>query len=86
MFEHKKVPLTYGKYRNRFRKIMKALDMNHTPHETRLTFITRAKDCNMNEYALKKIVGHEVRDVTEKIYTHRTINTLKDEIKKVKFK
>ena len=86
MFEHKKVPLTYGKYRNRFRKIMKALDMNHTPHETRHTFITRAKDCNMNEYALKKIVGHEVRDVTEKIYTHRTINTLKDEIKKVKFK
>ena len=86
MFEHKKVPLTYNKYRNRFRKVMGALDMKHTPHETRHTFITRAKDCNMNESALKKNVGHEVRDVTEKIYTHRTINTLKDEIKKVKFK
>ena len=86
MFEHKKVPLTYDKYRNRFRKVMDTLDMKHTPHETRHTFITRAKDCNINEYALKKIVGHEVRDVTEKIYTHRTVDTLFNEIKKIKFK
>ena len=65
---------------------MKALDMNHTPHETRHAFITRTKDYNINEYALKKIVGHEVRDITEKIYTHRTIDTLLDEINKIKFK
>lgn len=65
---------------------MKALDMNHTPHETRHTFITRAKDCNINEYALKKIVGHEVQYITEKKYTHRTIDTLFNEINKIKFK
>ena len=30
--------MTYDKYRHRFEKIMKRLDMKHRPHETRHTF------------------------------------------------
>lgn len=78
-------PLTYDKYRGRFRKVMSAVNMNHTPHETRHTFITQAKYCKVNEYILKKIVGHEIRDVTEAVYTHRNIEDLKKEIVKVKY-
>lgn len=40
MFEYEVVQLSYDKYRGRFYKVMKALKMNHNPHETRHTFIT----------------------------------------------
>ena len=76
--------LTYDKYRGRWKKIMKKLEMDHKPHDTRHTFITKAKNVNMNEYILKLIVGHEVQDITEKVYTHRTLEDLQKEILKIK--
>ncbi len=75
--------MTYDKYRSRFKKVMERLNMNHRPHDTRHTFITLAKEYDMNEYMLKLIVGHSIQDVTEKIYTHRTIEQLKEEIEKI---
>lgn len=76
--------LTYDKYRGRWNKIMKKLDLHHRPHDTRHTFITKAKSCNVDEYILKLIVGHEVSDITEKVYTHRTIEDLQREIVKIR--
>lgn len=75
--------LTYDKYRGRFNKVMKRLKLVHRPHETRHTFITKAKECNMDEYILKLIVGHAISDITEKTYTHRTIEQLQKEIRKI---
>jgi integrase len=75
--------MTYDKYRGRFNKIMIRLKMKHRPHETRHTFITKAKSAGMDEYILKLIVGHAIRDVTEKVYTHRTMQQLKEEINKI---
>lgn len=85
MFEHKAVSLSYDKYRGRFDKVMMALQMKHTPHETRHTFITQAQQSHINEYILKLIVGHEIRDVTEKVYTHREAQELIQELAKIKF-
>lgn len=76
--------MTYDKYRNRFNKVCKKLNMTHKPHDTRHTFITYAKEANMNEYILKLIVGHSINDITEKVYTHRTIQQLVDEMNKFK--
>ena len=76
--------LTYDKYRGRFNKIMKRLNMNHKPHDTRHSFITMAKAADMNEYILKLIVGHVVEDITENTYTHRTIEEFHQEIQKIK--
>ena len=42
------------------------------------------KRVNMNEYILKLIVGHAIDDITEKTYTHRTIEDLHREIQKSK--
>lgn len=42
------------------------------------------KRVNMNEYILKLIVGHAIDDITEKTYTHRTIEDLHREIQKIK--
>jgi integrase len=47
---------------------------------TRHTFITKAKAYNVDEYILKLIVGHSIEDITEKVYTHRTIEQLRNEI------
>lgn len=77
-------PMTYDKYSGRFKKIMTKLKMNHRPHEARHTFITLGKNAGIDEYCLKLIVGHAIEDVTEKTYTHRTIEQLKDEINKIK--
>ena len=76
--------LNYDKYKGRFNKIMNRLNMKHKPHDTRHSFISMAKVADMNEYILKLIVGHAVEDITEKVYTHRTIEDLHQEIQKIK--
>lgn len=75
--------LTYDKYRGRFTKINKRLHLSHRPHDTRHTFITKAKAAGVDEYVLKIIVGHEINDVTEKVYTHRSMEEFKNEIEKI---
>ncbi len=80
--------LSYDQYLSRFNNVMKQLNFRKeiTPHYTRHTFITIAKsrDVNMNEYILKLIVGHDIGDITEHIYTHRELQDLKEEIELIK--
>ncbi|MFR6163486.1 MAG: hypothetical protein ACLUJR_11155 [Mediterraneibacter gnavus] len=49
----------------------------------RHTFITKPKRVRMEEYILKRIVGHAINDNTEKTYTHREIEELKAEMRKI---
>ncbi len=78
--------LTYDKYANRFRKVIDALKLNpdHKPHDPRMTFITRGKKANMDEYALKEMVGHNVKDITESTYTLRDLEWLRSDLEKLK--
>ena len=82
------IGLSYDQYLSRFNKVMNSLHFRTeiTPHYTRHTFITKAKsrEVNMNEYVLKIIVGHDVGDLTEHVYTHRELNDLKEEMCKIK--
>lgn len=64
--------MTYDQYRGRFKKVMRALGVSHTPHEARHTFISCAKYFKIDDNLLKAIVGHKIRDVTEAVYTHRS--------------
>ena len=77
--------ITYDKYANRFKKVMKQLKLNpeHRPHDPRKTFITMAKKAKMDEYALKEIVGHSVKDITESTYTVRDLEWLRDDLQKI---
>ena len=63
--------MTYDQYRGRFKKVMRALGVTHTPHEARHTFISCAKYYKVDDNLLKAIVGHKITDVTEAVYTHR---------------
>lgn len=82
------IGLSYDQYLSRFNKVMDILKFRKeiTPHYTRHTFITMAKSrkVNMNENIIKLIVGHEIGDLTEHIYTHRELEDLKEEIELIK--
>lgn len=40
-------------------------------------------ECDLDEYAIKYLVGHNIRDITEKVYTERDIEWLRSEIEKI---
>lgn len=78
--------LTYDKYAYRFGKILEALQLNseHRPHDSRNTFITQAKKAEVNEFVIKRLVGHAISDITEKVYTSRDLEWPRAEIEKIK--
>lgn len=78
--------LTYNRFNKCFSSIVKRLDLNpeHRPHDGRKHFVTKAKEAEVDEYAIKYIIGHSITDITEKVYTQRNTDWLKSEIKKIK--
>ena len=85
LFTYKNKSISYMVYRKHFSEIINALDLNlnHKLHDGRKTFVTLAKRYNLNEYAIKYIVGHAISDLTEKVYTERNILWLVSEMKKI---
>lgn len=77
---------SYDRYWYCFQKIIKELELNqdHRPHDGRKHFITMAKKYNVDEYAIKYLVGHSITDITEKVYTDRETEWLMQEIEKIK--
>ena len=77
----------YFAYRYRFTRTLKHLGINseHRPHDPRKHFITMAKKAKVDEYVIKKIVGHDISDITEKIYTDRDAEWLKHEMLKIQY-
>ena len=80
------IPYTYRRYHTDLKNIIQKLKLNpsHKPHDGRAHFITQAKNNGMDEYAIKRIVGHKIKDVTESVYTTRDIEWLRNEIEKIK--
>nr|DAK93928.1 MAG TPA: Integrase [Caudoviricetes sp.] len=79
--------MTYDKYRGRFKKILIRHDWKdlYSPSCPRHAFSTKAKEVRMDEFARKKIMGHEIKDVTDKHYTHLNMQKfLMEEITKIK--
>lgn len=82
----KNIKLTYSRYQKAFSRIRDELNLNadHRPHDGRKHFVTAAKKYGVDEYAIKYIVGHKISDITEKVYTDREFEWLKQEIEKIK--
>lgn len=77
--------ITYAQYYTNFGLLMNKLHFTkHRPHDPRKTFVTLAKEYKMDEYAIKRIVGHKISDVTEAVYTERSPEWLREEILKIK--
>nr|DAQ19105.1 MAG TPA: Integrase [Caudoviricetes sp.] len=82
----KNIKLTYSRYQKAFERIRDELKLNpdHRPHDGRKHFVTAAKKHGVDEYAIKYIVGHKISDITEKVYTEREFQWLREEIEKIK--
>lgn len=78
--------LTYNIYQKCFAKLRDELKFNpmHRPHDGRTHFVTAAKKYRVDEYAIKYMVGHKISDITEKVYTKREFDWLKEEIEKIR--
>ena len=72
LHDDKGKPWTYPMFHKPFLKRVSG----HTIHETRHTFISRMHTLGVNETTIKFIVGHAMKDVTTKVYTHK----FKDEL------
>ena len=64
-------------------KSLARLNMEHLPHDMRHTFASLCKEYHVDEYVLKLLIGHAVRDLTERVYTHRQIEQLREELEKL---
>lgn len=77
--------ISYNTYITHFIELVERLDLNtkHRPHDARKHFVTIAKAAGVDEYAIKRIVGHTITDLTERVYTDRPIEWLRTEIEKI---
>lgn len=74
----------YDNYsKRRLLEINRRLGSNHKPHDARHTFATLGHRHKLNELTLKKIMGHTPDNITQKVYTHISINEMKQEIEKI---
>lgn len=71
-------------YSRMLKKMTKELKLSkHTAHDCRHTFATLMNDANSNTTAIKNIIGHSSFDLTEKVYTHKSVEELRKEIEKI---
>ena len=83
--KNKRIPIPYSTYSYRFELVMEQCGIanTHRPHDPRKQFVTMAKKYKLDEFAIKRIVGHTINDVTEAFYTDRNIDWLYEEICKI---
>ena len=76
--------VSYNAYRHQFHRSMKQAQISgHMPHDGRKHFEKKEKKKGCDEYAIKRIVGHSISDLTERVYTERDIDWLRSEIEKI---
>ena len=64
-------------YRIFWADIMKALGMNHTPHECRHTFESQLDSARANRKCIDLLMGHVSKDTGNRVYNHKTLDELK---------
>ena len=82
-FFDNKIPKHYQYYLLKFNEIKEQYQFQCTPHSGRHTFATLANEYELNEFLIKKIMGHSSRDLTKDVYTHVETKRLIDEINKI---
>lgn len=70
-------------YDSYWKPLVKTLDFNHKPHDTRHTCVSLLTAAGVDERVIRKIVGHKGQGVTEVVYTHFQIEELKEAINKI---
>lgn len=71
-------------YYNHWNKIMDSLNIKHTPHECRHTFRSKLDSAGANKKCIDLLMGHKSKDVGERVYTHKTVDELREAIELIK--
>lgn len=76
-------PMTANYFRQFvFNPLLKELDIDTsiTPHITRHTFATKLKQVGADDFYRKKLLGHANTSVTDLVYTHADVESLRNTI------
>ena len=74
----------YGYTHDGLNKALKAFS-GHTAHDCRHTFTTRMRQCGCDKLILQLLLGHTPQTITEKLYTHITIEEMSTELEKLNY-
>ena len=76
--------VSYNNYVARnLKRINEEMHTDHKMHDTRHTFISRCHECKVDDLCTKKIVGHTPDSITQKVYTHITMEQMQTELSKL---
>lgn len=83
---YKKIlPINVYSFRTQMYNALERLGIEkHTPHDCRHTFSKLCEDFEVKENDRKRMLGHAFKDVTNKIYGHRELEDLREQIEKIK--
>ncbi len=85
LFTYNGRQLSAPKCRSDFKALMTKLGMNHLPHECRHTFRSKLDSAGANQTCIDLIMGHKSGNIGERVYTHKSIEELKQTIKLLKY-
>lgn len=68
--------IKYDKYLEMFKLICAKLDFQHLPYDCRHTCATDLDNKEANEVCKRLILGHAMKDITSRVYTHKQIGQL----------
>ena len=73
--------MDYSRFARTLKRVMKLVHgEKHMPHDTRHTCATLLDGAEVNDNARKMILGHARGDVTNGVYTHKTLRQLRKAI------
>lgn len=72
--------MNYNQFIYKFKKCMESLGMEHTPHDTRHTFVTMLSNADANKVSIQRLTGHASKGVTDSVYTHKDLEQLRKAI------
>ena len=75
---------TYSSLSRKFDKAMRAINSKHTTHDCRHTFATRLDNEGANYNAKRLLLGHASSNVTDGVYTHKSLGQLRKAIRLLK--
>ncbi|MGL5270736.1 MAG: tyrosine-type recombinase/integrase [Selenomonadaceae bacterium] len=75
---------TYDRLRAHYWEISPVLKkMDHLPHDGRHTCATLLDNAHVEKLLIQKILGHKAKNITDKVYTHKTLKQLLDAINRI---
>ena len=81
------LPCTTAQFRKSMSQTVESLGIQgspkHTPHDCRHTFSRLCEKYGVRENDRARMLGHEFKDVTNKVYGHRSLEDLRTEIEKI---